>query len=159
MTYRNYRNSLHKQMLAYLRFMRCADTDQQLLELNTEVNELRTKVHNLDQLTASQMLENVQFTEVEYESFGFPTVIIPDAPKVEFVKQKSKSLCGVKKAQPKYLGVFWNKTKGKYTATVVFKGRHFLNADFDDPEEAVKNRDLTIIKFHLPFPLQVLKKV
>lgn len=158
MTYRNYRNSLHKQMLSYLRFMKCADTDDQLLELHTEVNELRTKIHNLDQMTASEMLVTVEFTESTYESYGFPSIVIPEFEKKSLFSNKKSSLRGVSKEKPKYVGVSWNKGVGKYCGSLMYKGKTFLKANFDTPEEAVKQRDLAIIKYHLPLDLQILKK-
>lgn len=70
MTYRNYRNQLHRQMISYLRFMKHADTDKQLLELHTEVNLLRNEIAFYDQFTASQMLQKVNFTDEVFESYG-----------------------------------------------------------------------------------------
>lgn len=158
MTYRNYRNSLNRLMLSYLRFMKHADTDQQLLELHAEVGELRTKIHNLDQFTASQMQEQVVFKEETFESFGFPTIVIPEFERKSVLHRKEKTPRGVKKPKSKYTGVSWDSRNGNYKASVMYKGRNFLCAYFKTEDEAVKQRDITIIKYHLPFPLQLLKK-
>lgn len=161
MTYRNYRNSLNKQMMSYLRFMKCADTDQQLLDLNTEVNELRVKVHNLDQLTASQMMETVEFTESTYESFGFPDFHIDNSVKRHFEQKTSLSLMrkqAVSKIS-KYLGVHYVPNMEKWRAKLSYQKIIYLDSYFITEEEAVRGRDKTIIKYNLPLPLQVLKKI
>lgn len=148
-------------MMAYLRFMKCADTDQQLLDLNTEVNDLRTKIHNLNQLTASQMLENVEFTESTYESFGFPDIKIVKSDSKRHFTQKTSVAEIKKEIKPRksgYKGVYFAHSMGKWTIKVQYKGKIYANSSHDTEEQAVTARDTAILKFYLPFDLQILKK-
>lgn len=157
MTYRNYRNSLNKQMLSYLRFMKHADTDQQLLELHAEVSELRTNIHNLDQFTASQMQETVIFNEVVYESFGFPDFHIKSENGRPFKNRKSL-LSNVDRRDSEFTGVSFNRHNCLWVATVSYKGKEYLRSHHKLEIQAAVARDEAIIKFYLPLPLQVLKK-
>lgn len=149
-------------MLSYLRFMKYADTDQQLLDLHTEVSELRVKINNLDQFTASQMQEKVGFKEVVYESFGFPEFTIDKSdPKRHFTQKTSVAEIKkeIKPRKSKYIGVSFSTQSGKWCTKIQHKGITYLNSQSNNTEEeAVRQRDLTIIKYHLPFPLQLLKK-
>jgi len=147
-------------MLSYLRFMKCADTDQQLLELHTEVNELRTKIHNLDQMTASEMLVTVEFTESTYESYGFPDFKIESNTERHF--KQSISVADIKKTikprKSKYIGVSFSTPIGKWVSSVRHKGTTHNHSCHNTEEQAIIRRDETIIKYHLPLDLQILKK-
>lgn len=158
MTFRNYRNSLYQQMLSYLRYMKYAETDQQLFDLNTEVSELRIKVHNLDQLTESQMLEVVNFKDEIFKSYGVTGVHIIKNQSyfrrditLTHIRKKFKS----KKSE--YLGVHHVPKMSKWRAKLTYKSEVYLNSYFMTEKEAVRNRDLVIIKHNLPLPLQILK--
>lgn len=160
MTYRNYRNSLNKQMLSYLRFMKFTDTDQQLLDLNTEISELRVKIHNLDQLTASQMMGEVIFKEEVLKSYGVTGVHLMKSQRhfrqditLSHMRKKAKS----KKSE--FLGVHYVPKMSKWRAKLSYKCEVYLNSYYMTEKEAVRNRDLIIIKHDLPLKLQVLKKL
>ena len=156
MTYRNYRNALHKTMMSYLHFMKHCDTDEQLLALNAEANLLRVKIASLDKKTASEMLETVKFNEFTYESDGFPDGFIPSQINVvpgvmQQVKDNAEPT--VKSA---YKGIDYE--RGMFRAVLKFRGKTYLDEKYKTEEIAVKARDNAILKYHLPNPLHELKK-
>lgn len=155
MTYRNYRNSLHKQMMAYLRFMKCADTDTELLALNAEVNLLRIKVEFLDRKTASQMQETVNFNEHTFQSMGFPDDFAPTTS--NFIESISSKIDDFTPIHSKYKGINHERDTGCYRAVLIYKGKTLFESTFKTEDLAVKARDAAILKYHLPNPLHELK--
>lgn len=157
MTYRNYRNALHKQMMAYLRFMKCTDTDEQLLSLNGEVNILRIKIEFLDRKTASEMQEVVRFDVHTYHSEGFQDRFIPDGADEVFSNQKDNPFFDPTKRSI-YKGITYQQHLDKWKAELKFKGRTFLDELYPTEDKAVAARDAAILKYHLKNPLHELKK-
>jgi hypothetical protein len=160
MTYRNYRTQLHKQMLNYLRFMKHADTDEQLLELHAEVTELKAQIHYLDQLTVAQLLQTIAFKVDIYESDGFSTTEIKTvSAKRHFERSVSvkNSRSKIEPRETKYTGVCFSPSIGRYVATLSYDGKKYLTAHCVSEEEAIKQRDRCIIKHKLPVVLQFLK--
>jgi len=157
MTYKTHRDHLHKLMISYLRFMKLADTDEQLLELNTEVNTLRNQIDYYDQFTASQMVETVNFSEEVYESDGFLKVFFT-TPSGSYEPSVSTSKRGKILPKSKYIGISWSVSHGKYVSTITYKGKKMHHGYYNDEKEAVIARDRVIIKYYLPMPLQILTK-
>lgn len=148
MTYRNYRNALHRQMMDYLRFMKCVDTDAELLALNAEVNLLRIKVEFLDRKTASEMEETVRFDVHTFESLAFATA----AHIIDEILDFKEDL------DSKYVGITYIGNLDRYKASLKHRGKTFLDDHFETEEAAVRERDRIILKYHLPHPLHELKK-
>jgi len=58
----------------------------------------------------------------------------------------------------KYDGVAFHKRSGKFRATLTFKGKTYPCGKSDDPREAARLRDITIIRVGAPLSkLQILK--
>jgi len=71
---------------------------------------------------------------------------------------KSTSERGKPRPKTIYKGVYWAKGQGKYMSKLQYKGKTYIQAYYDTIEEAVRARDLTIMKNNLPLPLQKFKK-
>jgi len=157
MTYRNYRNSLHKLMLSYLHFMKCADTDEQLLALNSEVNLLRIKIDWLDKKTASEMQEVVRFDTITYKSESFQDKFIPCGANEVFAGQADNPFFDPSKRSI-YKGINYEQRLDKWRAELKYKGKTLLDEIYPTEDNAVAARDAAILKYHLKNPLHELKK-
>lgn len=110
-------------MISYLRFMKHTDTDEQLLSLNAEANELRNKIEALDRKTASEMVQEVKFDTITIESFDEQEPKLTNQSKNHFNQKVNKQLLRdeIKPRWSKYAGISFNTQAGRYVANFATK--------------------------------------
>lgn len=144
-------------MRLYLKFIGLLEGEK-VLHLLEEINRLNAIIAEIDLMDDDEATKKIPMTNEEFPSVINGKGVAAKPLKSSFKKAVSTSQRGVKKEKSQYTGVFWDKRTGMYNASVQYKGKKLLHAQFKTEYEAVIARDKTIAKYYLPFPLQALTK-